>query len=89
MRITAIINDDTLETYKSKQGAEVKKRVLALVDVGEGVKLKQIIEWNAPDDFKPEQGKAVGQRIVLDITEIGMFGQRPRVRAVAVPQAGK
>ena len=61
------------------------KRVLCLVDVGEGVKLKQIIEWNAPDDFKPDPGKAIGSRVTLDITEIAMFGSRPRLRAVVVP----
>lgn len=86
MRISAIINDDQVETYKDRRSqADIAKRVLSLVDVGEGARLKQIIEFNAPEDFKPEVGKAVGTRVVLDITEISMFGNRPRLRGVVVP----
>ncbi len=88
MRIHAIINDDQIETYPNrKTGQDIAKRVLSLVDVGEGHRLKQIIEFNAPDDFKPQQGKAVGTRVVLDITEVSMFGNRPRFRGVVVPDA--
>lgn len=86
MRITAVINDDQIEVYPDrKTGKPVSRRMLSCVDVGEGVKLKQIFEWSAPDDFKPDLGKAIGTRITLDITEIGMFGTRPRLRAIVVP----
>jgi hypothetical protein len=97
MRIIAIINDDQMETYKDrKSGAERKTRVLSLVDVGEGTKLKQIITWAAPDTL-PVDKSLVGERVTLDVTELNMFGSIPRVRAVVVgvigaaarPQVGK
>jgi hypothetical protein len=86
--MTAIINDDQMETYKDKKtGAERKTRVLSLVDVGEGTKLKQIITWAAPETL--DQSKSlVGERVTLDVTELGMFGSIPRVRGVVVGTIG-
>ncbi len=86
MRITATVHDEEKQTYKSTKGVQVNSRVLVLLDCSaEGGKLKQFIEWNAPDEFKPEFGKATGQRITLDISEVvNIFRGRVRVRGDVV-----
>ena len=80
MRNKFQVTDETKETYEGKRGT-MHSRMLTLLDVGEGARMKQLIDWNAA-----EHKIDVGDTIVLDITEISMFSNRPRVRAVLVEE---
>jgi hypothetical protein len=89
MRITVLVHEEANDAYINKKGQSVSRRMLRCLDASEGPKLSQFIEWAAPDDFPVAVGKAAGQRLTLDVTEVAFWKERLRVRAMVVPVGSK
>jgi hypothetical protein len=89
MQMKAEIVEHSLDTYQGKRG-QVSQHVLTLLDRGEGVRLKNTIDFMLTDEQCSkfpvhENSKLQGKPIVVGISEIQAgFGGRMRCKGAIV-----
>jgi hypothetical protein len=85
MILHARVHDTEATKFTSKKGGgDVLQQSYTLLDIGEGAKMKQMIELNLAVDAPK---LAVGSEVIIEVTEISsIFAGRPRIRG-AVKQA--
>jgi hypothetical protein len=78
MILQARVHDTEATKFTPKGKAEVLQQSYTLLDIGEGAKMKQMIELNQSVDAPK---LTVGSEVTIEVTEISsIFAGRPRIR---------
>jgi hypothetical protein len=78
MLLHARVHDTEATKFTKKGGGDVTQQTYTLLDIGEGAKMKQMIEFNQPDTALKLK---VGSEVAIEVTEVtSVFSGRPRIR---------
>lgn len=91
MILNGLVISDVPDQYTSKGGQLIRTQLVTVVDQDKGgVRLKQSCDYVMSDDEKEKlAGQTQDKLIVLGISEISIFGGRPRVRGKIIQLDGK
>lgn len=91
MQIVGLVISDVPDQYTNQKGQVIRSQMLSVVDQEQnGVRCKQSCDYILSDDEKEVwSGKLQDKKIVLGISEISIFGGRPRFRGKILLVDGK
>jgi hypothetical protein len=83
MILKAKIHDVEATKFTPKGKAEVFQQTYTLLDIGDGAKMKQMLEINQSVDAPKFE---IGAEIIVEVTEVSsIFAGRPRLRGQMRP----
>lgn len=91
MILYGLVISDEPDRYTSKRGTVVESQIVTIVDQDKsGHRLRQSVDVVLMDEAKQQfAGKLLDKRVELSISEISIFGGRPRFRGNIISLEGK
>lgn len=91
MIISGLVISDVPDQYTNQKGAIIRTQMLTVVDQDKGgVRLKQSADYTMSEEEKEVlAGRCLDKTIVIGISEISIFGGRPRIRGKIIQLEGK
>lgn len=82
VKLVGLVISDTPDQYTNQKGQIIRSQMLSVVDQEQnGARLKQSCDYVLSDEEKENwAGKLQDKKIEIGITEISIFGGRPRLR---------
>lgn len=91
MKIIGLVISDVPDSYTNQKGQLIKTQMLSIVDQEQnGTRLKQSCDYVMSEDEKEVYaGKLQDKKVEIGISEITIFGGRPRLRGKILQVEGK